>query len=317
MKYNRRKFIKGMAVATAAVPFTGVLTSAASIMESKQYPIHFFTKPLDKYEDDFMSEILKMAGIEGFDLTVRPKGRVLPERVADDLPKMVELAGKHNLLLDMMVTSINKPIDPFTEKVLTTAATNGIKHYRLAYYNYDNKLGVWNSISQIKAEMKALAELNKSIGIQGGYQNHSGTGFGAPMWDLWEVLRDIPKEWMSSQFDIRHAACEGSNSWILSLELLAKNIGSLAIKDFIWDVSTSRARVESVPLGEGIVNFDLYFKTLKDMNIIAPITLHVEYPLLKKEEEGLSLLQKQKIIVSKIKKDVEFIRMYLSKYQLI
>lgn len=53
------------------------------------------------------------------------------------------------------------------------------------------------------------------------------------------------------------------------------------------------------------------------MNIVAPITLHTEYPLLSEEEKNLPLLQKQKIIIAKIKKDVDFIRMYLNKYQLV
>ena len=129
-------------------------------------------------------------------------------------------------------------------------------------------------------------------------------------------IRDLPVERISSQFDIRHAVTEGANSWILSLHLLSRNIGSLAIKDFTWEVKNGKAKLISVPLGEGIVDFDRYFAALKELNIVAPITLHIEYPLLSKEEETLSLLQKQKIIVTKLKKDADFIRSRLTKYQM-
>ena len=52
------------------------------------------------------------------------------------------------------------------------------------------------------------------------------------------------------------------------------------------------------------------------MNIVVPISLHIEYPLLKKEEEKLSLIKKQKIMVEKIKNDVQFIRSKLYQYKL-
>ena len=172
-------------------------------------------------------------------------------------------------------------------------------------------------MNTIKEKLGLLARLNKETGIQGGYQNHSGTKVGAPMWDVWELIKDLPPEQISSQFDVRHAVTEGASSWILAMRLLHKNIGSLAIKDFTWEVSGRKAKVVSLPLGEGIVDFDLFFKTLKELNIIAPISLHVEYPLIGKEEEGLPLLQKQQVIVTKIKKDVDFIRTNLMKYQLI
>jgi len=317
MNIDRRKFIKGMAAATAAIPVTSTFASVLADVSEIKYPIAFFTKPLDSFEISFMAETLAEAGINGFDLTVRPRGRVEPERVKDELPLVIETGRKNGLITELMVTSIKSVEDAYAKPVLRTAAGQGIKHYRLGYYNYDFKQGIAESLDQIKGEMKQLAQFNKETGIQAGYQNHAGTRFGAPMWDVWNVIKDLPSDDISSQFDIRHAVTEGSSSWILALHLLKKNIGSLAIKDFTWDVSTGKAKIVSVPLGEGIVDFDLFFKTIKELNIHAPISLHAEYPLLTEEEESLSLLQRQKILIAKIKKDVDFIRMYLDKYQLI
>ena len=89
------------------------------------------------------------------------------------------------------------------------------------------------------------------------------------------------------------------------------------MQNIALNLSSEHDWVVGTPLGEGIVDFDLYFKTIKNLNIIAPITLHIEYPLLSEDEKSLGLLQKQKIIVSKIKKDVDFIRGYLHKYKII
>ncbi len=317
MSYNRRTFIKGMVASAAAIPFSGAFASEILKAPEKKYPIAFFTKPLDIYGLDFVAETLAMAGLDGFDLTVRPGGMVEPESVVSDLPKVIKTGKKYNLNTEMMVTSITDSLDANSERVLKTAAGLGIKHYRLGYYDYDFKKGIWETLGEIKKKMELLAKLNEAIDIQGGYQNHSGTKVGAPMWDVWELIRNLPPEFISSQFDVRHAVTEGAASWILAMRLLSKNIGSLAIKDFTWGVTNRNARVVSVPLGEGIVNFNLYFKTLKELNITAPISLHIEYPLLSKEEESLSLVQKQKVIVSKIKKDVDFIRSNLVDFKMI
>ncbi|WP_073001647.1 sugar phosphate isomerase/epimerase family protein [Mariniphaga anaerophila] len=317
MPYNRRKFIKGMAVAAAGIPFSGALAAGAGSMEKSRYPISFFTKPLDTYELEFMSESLAMAGVDGFDLTVRPRGRVIPERVQDDLPRVIETGRKHGLSTEMMVTAITDAEDAFSKKILTTAAQFGVKHYRLGYYDYDFATGIPKSLEQIKRKLSALAAINGEAGIQGGYQNHSGIRVGAAMWDVWELINAKPVCIISSQFDIRHAVTEASASWVIALQLLHKHIGSLAIKDFVWKVENGKARVVSTPLGEGIVDFDRFFGMVKDLKIAAPITLHAEYPLLTRDEENLSLLEQQKILVAKLKKDVDFISTYLEKYQLV
>jgi sugar phosphate isomerase/epimerase len=217
----------------------------------------------------------------------------------------------------MMVTAITDASDLDTERLLKTASELGVKHYRLGYYDYDYKVGIVESLKIIRNRLELLAQLNKNIGIQGGYQNHSGIRVGAPLWDVWELIQNIPLELISSQFDVRHAVTEGNSSWIIALRLLSKNIGSLAIKDFTWQINNKKSQVVSVPLGEGIVDFDLFFSTIKELNIKAPISLHIEYPFLSTDEEKLTLLQKQKIIASKLRKDVDFIRFNLEKFKLI
>jgi sugar phosphate isomerase/epimerase len=109
---------------------------------------------------------------------------------------------------------------------------------------------------------------------------------------------------------------EGAASWVNGIRLLRPHIGSLAIKDFTWDVSSRRPRVVSLPLGEGIVDFDAYFRLVKELGLRLPISLHIEYPLLSRTEESLPLLEKQKIVTAKLKKDVDYIRTQLAKHQI-
>lgn len=286
-------------------------------LKTNHFTTNLFTKPLDKYGPDFMMDTIKMAGIDGLDLTVRPKGCVLPKKVESDLPRIVQKAKDKGLDIDMMVTNINSIDTSYCERILTVAKQMGIKHYRMGYYRYKKNDHPKTLIKKVKYELEKLGELNKTIGIQGGYQNHTGNYFGAPIWDLLSVLKDIPNEWLSSQYDIRHGVCEGYKSWWVALEMLAPKIGSLAVKDFTWEIVDGRAKVKNVPLGKGIIDFDLFFQHLRTKGIVAPITIHAEYPLLSEKEEQLPLLKKQEKIVSRLKNDLEFIKSKLLKHQIL
>ena len=314
---NRRNFLKKMVATTVAIPFPNLLLSNENIEAEKKYPINFFTKPLDKYGNDFMIDTLKMGGLDGLDLTVRPKGFILPEKVAEDLPVVAEMAKKNGLFLEMMVSNITSDETPHAKNVLKIAAQQGIKHYRMGYFRYNDDEKAKETIAHAQTQIQSLIEINAQYGIQGGYQNHTGNYFGAPLWDLIGVLEKVASPWISSQFDIYHAYSEGYRSWEVGMEIMAPKIGSLAIKDFTWEINKGRAKIKKVPLGQGVVDLDGFFKNIKNMNITAPITLHIEYPLLEKYEENLSLIKKQKIIVGKIQNDVQFIKSKLHQYQLI
>jgi sugar phosphate isomerase/epimerase len=204
-----------------------------------------------------------------------------------------------------------------TEKILKTASGLGIKCYRLGWYEYDSSLGIQGSLKKYKTELKAIAELNRKYRIHGDYQNHSGTMVGGPVWDLNELLRDIPPELIGSQYDVRHATVEGASTWILGMRLIAGHIRSLAIKDFTWQIIDGKPQAVTVPLGEGMVDWDLYFSTVKELDISGPVTLHIEYPLLADGEEKLPLSRQQDIIVAKLRKDMAFLNGYLNKLEIV
>lgn len=316
MKQNRREFISTLAAAGAAIPFTSAIKTEISSAEQNRFPFRLFSKPLDAYDFSFMCECTAKAGLGGFDLTVRPGGKVEPSEVEAKLPKLVEEAGKHNLAVDMMVSGIVNATDPLTERVLKTASSLGITHYRLGYLEFDNKAGIWQSLQKHKESLKPVVELNRKYKIHGDYQNHEGTRVGGPVWDLWELLREFPSENIGCQYDVRHAMVEGANAWIIGMRLIAPYIKTLAIKDFTWMTVKGKPSAVTVPMGEGMVNWDLFFRTVKELNISGPMTLHVEYPLLDSGEEKLPLSRQQEIIVKKLKKDTDFLYGFVNKYQL-
>jgi sugar phosphate isomerase/epimerase len=315
MKQNRRRFLSNLAMGGVSL----TLLKGSSLFSGtgiNHFPVRLFSKPLDSYDFDFMCECVSRSGITGLDLTVRPGGKVEPEVVEHILPQLIEEAKKFNLAIDMLVTGILSAKDPHTERIIRTASESGVKYYRLGWFDYDKKADLWETLQRYRRELSDIAALNKKYNIHGGYQNHSGELVGGPVWDLRELLRDLPPEYIGSQFDVRHAMVEGYDTWMLGMRLISGHIKTLAIKDFIWKTTGGKPVPETVPLGEGMVDWDLYFALVKELKISAPITLHVEYPLLAEGQEKLSLVRQQEIIVGKLKKDADFINVYLKKYGL-
>ena len=109
------------------------------------------------------------------------------------------------------------------------------------------------------------------------------------------------------QYDIRHATAEGGQSWPVALKLLAPWIKCTDAKDFKWEQTPGKAAIENVPIGEGVVNFDAYFKLMKELNLGGPISVHLEYPPF---ERAPQMTQEEKRVKfpGLMKKDLTFLR---------
>jgi L-ribulose-5-phosphate 3-epimerase len=308
---NRRAFVKkaGLAGAGLAAITTNGHPLNFRTRKSDAWTIYFFSKHLQFLDYEESAEACAAAGVNGADLTVRAGGHVLPVNVERDLPRAVKAFRMAGLTVEMMASDITDADDPLTEKVLQTASAQGIKYYRLGYYPYDPALSIVNNLEQIKVKMSGLARLNEKYQIHGAYQNHAGSNFGAPVWDLWEVIKDMDPQWTGCQYDIRHATVEGNSSWPLGLKLLKEHIRCMVIKDFKWGEQGGKSLEVNVPVGEGVVDFKAYFHLLKELGIQGPITLHLEYPMFPEKE--MTPAQKKEHAIQLMRKDLDALKSYL------
>ena len=315
---TRREFTRNLVVAGAGIPLVGSLIPASAMNlapdlnvrnGAEPWKIHLFSKHLQFLGYDEMAEAGVEAGMDGIDLTVRPGGHVLPENVERDLPLAAKAVRKAGLELTMMTTRITDPDDPATEKIMRVASDLGIRYYRMGYYNYDKEVGVVKSLETIRDKMSRLAIMNEKYGLHGAYQNHAGTRFGAPLWDLWQAIHDQNPQWIGCQYDIRHAIVEGAQSWPLGLELLKNHIKCMAIKDFRWSHEEGKWSIKNVPVGEGMVDFREYFKMVEAYQITGPISLHIEYPLY--PEKSMDLAHNKASAIKTIQHDVQSLKALL------
>ncbi len=307
---SRRQFVKTASGALGAIPILGYgnMVSIPRDFSPDTISVHLFSKHLQFLNYRDMAEAAAEMGFDGLDLTVRPEGHVLPERVAEDLPKAAESMQKFGLKPALMTTNVTDATDPESRTLLQTASSLGFSHYRTGWLTYPEEKTIPDSIAGYAREFKELATLNQEMGLHGGYQNHAGNHVGAPIWDIPQLLKDSDPRWMGCQYDIRHATVEGGSSWELGLRLIKDYINTLVIKDFKWGQVAGKWKPVNVPLGEGMVNFPAYFSLLKKYGINVPISLHYEYELGGAEHGATKITMEQKEIFSQMKKDLAFLR---------
>src|SRR5690349_20861113 len=156
MKLNRREFIKTTSVVTVGTLANQPLFSNALNLKSTTYPICVFTKCLQFLDYDDLGETLAAIGFDGANLPVRKGGHVLPENIKVDLPKAVKALQRAGVKVPMMVTDINSPDYPEIERILGTASSLGITHYRMGYLTYDPAKTIPENLDLHKKTMENL-----------------------------------------------------------------------------------------------------------------------------------------------------------------
>lgn len=297
----------------AALPFIPSMALEGKNPTADMPQICFFTKDLQWLGFDDLALVLKEAGFDGADFTVRPGGHIEPENATADLPKAVRAMNRQGLSVPMVVSAIKSATDQGIDEYLKALADNGINYYRTGYLDYNYKISIEDNIKAFGEIFAALAEKNAIHHVCGVYQNHAGTRLGASIWDLDQAFGQTDPNLIGCQFDIRHATYEGGKSWENDFRLIAPHVRTTVAKDFYWIRDEKGIwRHQNVPMGQGMVDFVKYFQLYKSLNIREPLTIHAEYEILSADEKNLPLTEKMKIAIRRLKHDVDYIRSFFS-----
>ncbi|CAG5004193.1 hypothetical protein DYBT9275_03317 [Dyadobacter sp. CECT 9275] len=303
---SRRDFLIRSVAAGAALPLMAEESFSASKPAPDGMPkVHIFSKHLQFLNYKEMAEVARELGFDGIDLTVRPKGHVLPERVETDLPLAVEAMKKVGFSPALFCTAVEDAQNAVDKKLLETAASLGFKYYRMNWYRYGTEKTMPAYIDEFRDKVTGLSHLNKKLGITGCYQNHAGRMVGASLWEIWAMLQKADPAHMGSQYDIRHATLEGNLSWQTGFELIQPHIKTLVMKDCVFEKNNGKWAAKSVPLGQGMVDFKTYFKLLKTYKVDVPVCLHLEYPLGGADQGAFKITVENKVVFDAMRRDLQ------------
>jgi sugar phosphate isomerase/epimerase len=284
-RLNRREFLQAGALGAT---LAGTLSSAArAAAPAPRWKLIAFSKPFTHLSADDTADLVADVGWDGIECPVRKAStHIDPERVEEQLPKMVEALKKRGREVSMITTDITGVSKP-AELILRTAARLGIRRYRLGALHYASNRPVPDQLEAFKARIRDLAQMNREIGVQGGIQNHSGQDyFGAPVWDAFEVIRALPPADIGIAFDIGHATLEGGLSWPIQAHLAEPRYSVVYVKDFRWEKQVAGWKPVWCPLGDGMVSRK-FFHTLAASRFDGPVCQHHEYEIGKTPAENI------------------------------
>ena len=274
--FCRREFLGKVAVGGAMMAASAPLGALAA-ESGQQQPIVVFSKAFQQLSFEETADLVAEIGWNGIECPVRKGGQVLPEKVEEDLPRLVEALKKRGAAVHIMATDVRNATDPMSLKVLRTASKLGIKHYRYGPVRYDLNRPILPQIQEVKAQIKDVVALNRELGLVGAFQNHSGgSTLGGPVWDIFEIIRDFDREHCGICFDIGHATVAGGTDWQIHARLMEPYMHTVFVKDFGWEKGPSGWVTRWKPLGEGMISHK-FFSWLKKIGFKGPISQHFEY----------------------------------------
>jgi sugar phosphate isomerase/epimerase len=279
-RISRREFLELSSLTAVA----GAASSAASygvplVNGPFDGLLCFFSKPVPQLSWRELASAAKSAGFKGIDLTVRKGGHVLPERVAQDLPRAVEAVRGEGLEVPMVTTELLTADDVAAIPILRMVRQLNIPFLKPGYYHYQF-VDVSQELEEAGRKFRALVELAQSYGIQVGYHNHAGY-IGAPVWDIAKVMARLDPQGAGYYFDLQHATEEGGGAgWKIAASLAMPRIKMLAVKDMYWKrIAAHDWQGVNCPLGEGMCHYGEFLKMVAQSHFHGPISLHVEYEI--------------------------------------
>jgi sugar phosphate isomerase/epimerase len=265
---------------------------AAAALPAKPPEFALFSKPLHGHSWRRLAQGAKQAGFTGIDLTTRPGGHVLPERVTEDLPRALAEIREEGLAVPMISTDLTSAADPAAGPTLAAAARAGIAFVKSGYYRYQ--------FADVRAELRAaaakfhgLAALAQKHAVTVGYHNHAGY-VGASLWEVAELLDSLDPRWSGYYFDVCHATTEGGSAgWKIGWDLASRRLKMVALKDFVWEKRPGGGgRPRFCPLGEGMVDWKAFLGGLRRSGFAGPISLHLEYVTIGDYDNTLAAAQR-------------------------
>lgn len=251
--------------------------------------IVMFSKNVDSLPLDKAAISFKEMGFDGVDVTVRPAigslppGRVQPEKVKQDLPKVVRAFEDAGLEVPMISAGIASADDEFARETFETAGSLGIRAIRLKLWSYNGFGTFKGEMEEVRRRVEGLERLSKETGVQSVIHVHSGSVMSANPFVVWYWIKDRDPGAIGAYVDFEHITLESAPaSRAMALELFGKRINVVAIKDFAWkatkggQLATELVPIH-VPVGQGVVPWEEVFGDLKSLDVDPIVSVHSEY----------------------------------------
>jgi len=228
-------------------------------------------------------------GYDGVDLTVMEGGHVNPRITNVDLVRAIESVRGAALEVPMITTTITSLMDPTAYPILAITGHTQVHFYRTGFWPWGPALNLQPRLAEVRGDLTNLVSLGQRCEMIAMFPNHAGGFVGEAVWDAQTIISSLDAAWIGYYFDPSQ-----TQPWEPALHLALPRLRAVAVQDFYWDKSGKTWARKMCPLGEGMVDWPLFFRTLAQAHFTGPLSIHFEYS----EQDAFGAM----------KKDLEFVR---------
>lgn len=260
-------------------------------MNKSSFPCVLFSKALQHLSLEALGPVVAERGFDGIDLTARPGGHVEPADIRRLLPVATRTLAAAGAPVVMLTTDLKTPADPHAEATFAAADECGIRYLKLGYIPYT--FGQYRPrLEQMRRDAKGFAEMGRRFGVCACHHIHSADFMTQSAFTVEQILQDHDPAHLGAYVDPCHMWIEGMlQNWLMGLEVLGEKVRLVAIKDFRYPSPVKRLErgfeyPPFVPLRHGVVAWEQVMRTLLiDLNYRGPLSFHMEYTALNREQE--------------------------------
>jgi len=248
--HNRRSFLCQALMAGICSAFTR--TWSTESVRKPLPPVALFDKVTHQagLSLEETAELVAASGVDGVDCAVRPRDRIEPERVREDLPRYEALLRARGKRVWLLTTAILGVETPHARTILETARAVGIRHYRLGFLRKASDRAVADQIRELRQQLRELVAWNRELGLCALLQNHSPSGpsqyLGGDLREMADLLEGFSPKTVAVAFDLGHALLVHGDDWSGHFERLRPHVGVVYVKDTDRSAASCASERESL-----------------------------------------------------------------------
>jgi L-ribulose-5-phosphate 3-epimerase len=241
-----------------------------------------------------LGSIAREIGYDGIDLTVMSGGHVNPNLTNVDLVRAIESVRGAGLEVPMISTNLTSMADPTAYPILVITGQTDVHLYRTGTWPWGFMPDLGRRTAEIRQDLVNLTAVGKQYEMVAMVPNRAGGFFGEAVWDANAAFAGLDPNLVGYYFDPSQ-----TQAWEAALLVARSRLKAVAVQDFYWEKSGKTWQRKFCPLGEGMIDWELFFRMLAQMRFRGPLSIQFGY----EERDGVSAMGK----------DIEFVRKQIGK----
>jgi len=192
-----------------------------------------FPKFFQHLSADELAETVHRVGLDTVNLVIRNGFWVELDDFANTCTRFMATMRKHGLNVHFATAGFSTQTVRDREDLLEKFAAEGIRAFRLNYFDPEGDRDPRGALDRAKAELASIVPACEAHGLRAVYQVHHGRLIASASAAA-DVVAGLPPEHIGVMLDPGNQAFEGYERWSYAASLLGEHFVAAGIKDVAW-----------------------------------------------------------------------------------